>query len=74
MAHNCNLPQNSINVCFLIIFFPVQVSWMFKINVLLQPNNTLKHEIQIHNLQNKQKMLGSQYNFPEVMQSYRKKW
>jgi hypothetical protein len=31
-------------------------------NILLQPNNTLKHEIQIDNLKKKQKMLSSQNN------------
>ena len=35
-------------------------------NVLLQPNNTLKHEIQNDNLKNLQKMLSSQYDFPEM--------
>jgi hypothetical protein len=45
---NYNFLQNSINICFNIDFFP-----LFKYagcsNVLLQPKNTLKHEIQIDN-------------------------
>jgi hypothetical protein len=35
-------------------------------NVLLQPNNTLKHEIQIDNLKNLRKMLSSENNFSEM--------
>jgi hypothetical protein len=34
--------------------------------ILLQPNNTLKHEIQIDNLKNLQKMLSSQNNFSGI--------
>jgi hypothetical protein len=33
---------------------------------LRQPNNTLKHEIQIDNLKNLQKMLSSENNFSGI--------
>jgi len=50
--------------------FPHNFVSLFKevrcLNVLLQPNNTLKHEIQIDNLKNYQKMQSSQYNFLEL--------
>jgi hypothetical protein len=64
MAPNSNFPQNAINMFLhkrISLFKEVRCS-----NVLLQPNNTLKHEIQIDNLKNLQKMLSSQYNFPEI--------